>query len=79
MQPIKQEDACDVCAGEGKPISGRPCVCGGSGTHTDEVRGLRTLLHQSEALIADYEDILRRLNMSGGMIKQLRSLRGLPV
>jgi hypothetical protein len=76
---VKPEDACDVCAGEGTPISGRPCVCGGSGTHADEVVGLRTLLIHSEALIADYEDVLRRMGMSGGMIKQLRSLRGLPV
>ena len=72
-------DACDVCAGEGTPISGRPCVCGGSGLHRDEVVGLRTLLHHSEALIADYEAMLKAAGVSGGIIKQCRALRGIPV
>lgn len=32
---------CDVCAGVGIPVSGKPCICGGSGYSHDEKAGLR--------------------------------------
>ena len=32
---------CDVCAGSGVPLSGKPCICGGSGYSHDEKAGLR--------------------------------------
>jgi len=36
--------ACDACAGTGKPTSGTPCMCGGSGSMADAARFLRTEL-----------------------------------
>lgn len=32
---------CDVCADTGKPLSGLPCICGGTGSGGDEKAGLR--------------------------------------
>lgn len=34
-------ELCSVCAGTGKPVSGILCICGGAGTQSAEVRGLR--------------------------------------
>ena len=40
---------CSVCAGTGTPVSGLPCVCGGTGREGDEIMGLRRLVHETEA------------------------------
>jgi len=32
---------CSVCAGTGRPISGRPCICEGFGTQEAELQGFR--------------------------------------
>ena len=42
-------DVCSVCAGEGAPVSGRPCICGGAGTAGAEMLGLRRSLLAAEA------------------------------
>lgn len=39
---------CDACAGSGTPISGRPCMCGGSGHAADAVIHLRGALAAEE-------------------------------
>lgn len=38
---------CDVCRGQPLP-SGRPCVCGGAGTQSEEVLGLRRAVYEAE-------------------------------
>ena len=39
---------CGVCAGTGIPISGKPCICGGTGLQGDEVAGLRLALFHAD-------------------------------
>lgn len=38
---LTAEDMCDACAGTGKPASGVPCMCGGTGKMSDAARWLR--------------------------------------
>ena len=38
---LKAENMCDACAGSGKPISGAPCMCGGTGRMSGAARYLR--------------------------------------
>jgi hypothetical protein len=47
-EAVKAAEMCDVCAGTGKPISGKPCICGGEGTSTAERVGLRKRIMQLE-------------------------------
>ena len=42
---------CSVCAGQGKPISGKPCVCGGTGTIYGELQGIRRELIKADRVI----------------------------
>lgn len=58
----KAADLCDVCTGEGKHDSGKPCICGGSGKSWDEKVGLRLVLNEvetkleaSEATVKEYK------------------------
>lgn len=37
-------EACSVCGGTGKPLSGKPCICNGTGSMIHEMVGLRTEL-----------------------------------
>jgi hypothetical protein len=47
-------ELCHVCCG--KPLeSGRTCICGGKGTHAEEVVGLRTELHAARERIEKLE------------------------
>ena len=43
-------DVCSVCAGTGKPISGKPCICGGAGTIYAELQGFRERVYDLEAV-----------------------------
>jgi hypothetical protein len=45
---MSDEMDCDVCAGTGKPVSGKPCICGGTGSNIDEKVGLRRRVHELE-------------------------------
>lgn len=58
MEGIENSDrtaeVCSVCAGEGEPISGRPCICGGHGTLHHEAIGLRLRLIEVQAERNDY-------------------------
>lgn len=74
---MKPEYACHVCCGDGTPISGLPCICGGSGTHRDEVIGLRTQLSRNLALIATYEAGFKSLGVSEDWMKSCREMHGL--
>ena len=53
-------DACTVCAGTGKPVSGKPCICGGHGGIRNQIIGLtrevqreRERANRAEALLAE--------------------------
>lgn len=45
---MSSDPVCDACAGTGQPVSGKPCICGGSGYSHDEKAGLRRRLHETE-------------------------------
>jgi len=63
---MDQSDPCTVCAGKGTPISGDPCICGGTGRGADEKAGLR---HKLAALRRQVEqDPVRRALAQGGNI-----------
>lgn len=42
------KDVCGVCGGEGEPVSGVPCICGGVGTLYAEAQGLREALYDTK-------------------------------
>jgi regulator of replication initiation timing len=54
---------CDACGGTGTPISGRPCMCGGTGLASDAVHTLRKCLYDAErerdALRAEVDRLTR--------------------
>lgn len=48
-ESVAQHDrVCSVCAGEGDPGTGLPCICGGSGKAVDEARNRAALEAQPE-------------------------------
>ena len=50
---------CDVCAGTGKPVSGYPCACRGTGSMRETVAHLRVVaMIDQPARIADLEEDL---------------------
>lgn len=53
---------CDVCAGIGKPESGRPCICHGEGTCTAERVGLRLRVMKAEDRLAQVAKYVPCLN-----------------
>lgn len=48
-----QGNTCDACLGNGKPISGLPCMCRGTGKMAEAARYLREQLVQADTKIAD--------------------------
>lgn len=60
---LTESQKCSVCAGMGNPVSGLPCVCGGEGTVTAELHGLRALLFESRAREKELVEVLD--NMTG--------------
>lgn len=50
---------CDACGGDGKPESGLPCMCNGSGRMSDAALTLRELLAVSEAKAERLENAAR--------------------
>jgi hypothetical protein len=52
---------CSVCAGTGTPLSGPPCICGGSGREVDEMAGLRLEVVRLRAALASVEPEDHRL------------------
>ena len=41
IEELEADNMCDVCAGTGKPLSNKPCMCGGTGKMSDAARYLR--------------------------------------
>jgi hypothetical protein len=62
---------CSVCAGTGKPLSGLPCICGGSGLETDEIAGLRVSLFEAYKKLGAIEEALV------GLAKQCKNCGGI--
>lgn len=48
---LRAETLCDVCAGTGKPVSGKRCACGGSGKAFDAAAYFRVALLDANAQI----------------------------
>ncbi len=44
-----EPDVCSVCVGTGRPVSGLPCICGGTGSEAAEIAGLRRELFRCNA------------------------------
>ena len=45
-------EPCSVCGGNGKPVSGLPCICGGSGRETDRTFNLHAALVKTQRELA---------------------------
>jgi hypothetical protein len=45
--------ACIVCGGDGKPVSGLPCICGGSGEAQAAQQALTVMIHDKEQELAE--------------------------
>lgn len=56
---MKDPSVCSVCAGTGKPVSGKRCICGGAGTQAAELQGFRLRVHELEMTLRD-ADILAK-------------------
>lgn len=52
---------CSVCAGTGKPVSGGDCICGGKGTYSAELHGLRNKVNELEVMVDRAHDALHEL------------------
>jgi len=65
-RPESTLPTCDVCVGSGLPLSGKPCIFGGSGYSHDEKAGLRRRVYelalQNEAMRNALEKIAKELN-----------------
>jgi len=56
-EQARLDNLCDVCAGTGKPTSGWPCACGGTGSMRETVAHLRVVaLVDQPARIAALEE-----------------------
>ena len=55
---LRAEDQCDACAGTGKPISGLPCMCRGTGKMSVAALHLRERLVARDAEVARLTAIL---------------------
>lgn len=55
---MSDEMDCDVCAGTGKPVSGLPCICGGTGSTIDEKAGLRRKVYELELQVSKLQEKL---------------------
>jgi hypothetical protein len=53
---IREGNICGVCAGEGDPGTGKPCICGGVGTQTAELQGFRERVFFLEDLLSQVWD-----------------------
>lgn len=62
------DNVCDACTGTGKPISGKPCMCGGTGKMSDAAVHLRKMLVEAEveleAVKGDRDDLRRKLDIA---------------
>jgi len=56
LEELHAENMCDACGGNGNPVSGFPCMCGGSGKASDAVQHLRKELDEAKRRIADLSD-----------------------
>lgn len=56
---MSDEMDCDVCSGTGKPVSGLPCICGGTGSNIDEKVGLRRKVHEMELQNSEMREVIQ--------------------
>lgn len=54
-------DICDACGGEGAPLNGLLCMCGGTGKMSDAGRWLREQLVKTEAELEAAQARIKRL------------------
>lgn len=86
---MSENNMCDACAGTGKPISGKPCMCGGTGRMSDAAVYLReqlvaeqTRADSAEAEVSRLTDALdtvqpRYMQMSGDLEEAKKELERL--
>lgn len=46
IKSLISEDTCDVCLGNGDPLTGLPCMCRGTGRMSEAARYLREVIHK---------------------------------
>ena len=63
---LRRERKCSVCAGDGVPVSGGKCICGGSGLESDEISGLRRELAEAREDAERYRQIWKDFPMTVG-------------
>jgi len=61
VEAARRENTCDACAGTGKPVSGLPCICGGSGKASDAMDGLRVEVYENEYALQEALDRIKAL------------------
>ena len=62
-------DQCDVCCGDGRPISGRPCMCGGSGKMSDTAIYLRERLIEVERQLEEAKETIKSIEKTDDLMK----------
>jgi len=73
LERLERWNMCDACAGTGEPISGKPCMCGGSGKASDALQYLREEVVRLEWELANWrtwgviEVAIRNPNVSSYM------------
>jgi hypothetical protein len=76
VNELQRDNLCAVCAGTGKPTSGKPCACGGSGKACDEAQGIREMYVKLEQQLAAKDaEITERNKIIVDKIKTCDDLR----
>lgn len=73
---LKDENACDVCAGTGTPTSGKPCICAGTGKASQAFMQLRIDYYDLESRLAAAEARAERAEKDAERYRWLRQLTG---
>lgn len=57
----KAFESCDVCGGTGKPVSGLPCICNGSGKLYVTAIEMRKLLYDQDLELVKLREMLAKI------------------
>ena len=73
---LKKENICDVCLGNGKPISGKPCVCNGTGKASVAAHEYRVLMvkaeQELESALRSERNAIKRMDEIGAQAAQMK-------
>lgn len=58
IEQLQIENTCDICCGDGEPVSGKPCLCKGTGKMSEVAHSLRHLLYDTNKKLERLEKVI---------------------